>query len=148
NDVAVMNPKRKESAAPFATSMKKICLETMQQGLIIHPVHIRCLDNKKSDAKCRFEMAGDYQIRTKYMTIALQQLDLTLQEDMFATEKNAKCKIYYSPTQEDTAAGTEELQAIWSNKIILLNPPMILMGQVIQNLRTVSNCTTVVIAMD
>ncbi|KAA6368148.1 MAG: hypothetical protein EZS28_036323, partial [Streblomastix strix] len=67
---------------------------------------------------------------------------------MFATKKNAKCKIYYSPTQEDTAAGTGGLQAIWSNKVILLNPPLILMGQAVQKLLTVSNCTAVVIAMD
>jgi hypothetical protein len=31
---------------------------------------------------------------------------------MFATKKNVKCKIYYSPTQEDIAAGTGGLQSI------------------------------------
>ncbi|KAA6361313.1 MAG: hypothetical protein EZS28_043162 [Streblomastix strix] len=40
NQVAVMNLKRKASAAPLATTMKKICQEAMQQRLIIHPVHI------------------------------------------------------------------------------------------------------------
>ncbi|KAA6361312.1 MAG: hypothetical protein EZS28_043161 [Streblomastix strix] len=92
-------------------------------------------------------MAGDYQIRTKFLTTALQQLGLVLQEDMFATKKNAKCKIYYSPTQEDTAAGTGGLQAIWSNKVVFLNPPLILMGQVVQKQHIVSNCTAVVIAI-
>ncbi|KAA6395276.1 MAG: hypothetical protein EZS28_009195, partial [Streblomastix strix] len=76
------------------------------------------------------------------------QLGLTLLEDMFATKNNAKCTIYYSPTQEDAAAGTGGLQAVWENKTILINPPLTLMGKVVQKLRTVSNCTAVVIAMD
>ncbi|KAA6388700.1 MAG: hypothetical protein EZS28_015775, partial [Streblomastix strix] len=43
---------------------------------------------------------------------------------MFATKNNAKCTIYYSPTQEDAAAGTGGLQAVWENMTILINPPL------------------------
>ncbi|KAA6399158.1 MAG: hypothetical protein EZS28_005313 [Streblomastix strix] len=63
NQVVVTNLKRKASTAPLATILKKIY-------------------NKKADALSRLEMAGDYQIRTKCLTTALQQLDLTLQKDM------------------------------------------------------------------
>ncbi|KAA6370635.1 MAG: hypothetical protein EZS28_033837, partial [Streblomastix strix] len=68
--------------------------------------------------------------------------------DKFATQKNTKCTINYSPTQEDAAAGTGGLQAVWSNETIAINPPLILMNKVVQKLRTVSNCTAVVIAMN
>ncbi|KAA6401047.1 MAG: hypothetical protein EZS28_003426 [Streblomastix strix] len=81
------------------------------------------------------------------MTTAFQQLGLTLPEDMFATKKNAKYTIYFSPSQEDVATGTGGLQAVWSNKTIFINPPLTLMGKVVQQLRIVSNCTAVVIAM-
>ncbi|KAA6397454.1 MAG: hypothetical protein EZS28_007018 [Streblomastix strix] len=57
NQVAVMNLKRKASAAPLATTMKKICLNAMQLDLIIIPVHIRGLDNKKADTLSRLEIA-------------------------------------------------------------------------------------------
>ncbi|KAA6339759.1 MAG: hypothetical protein EZS28_052585, partial [Streblomastix strix] len=148
NQVAVMNLQRKASAAPLATTMRLIFQEATQMGLMLHAVHIKGVDNRQADALSRLELAGDYQIRTKYLTTALLQLGLTLQEDMFATKSNAKCTIYYSPTQEEAAAGTGGLQAVWSNKTILINPPLTLMGKVVQKLRTVSNCTAVVIAMD
>ncbi|KAA6397455.1 MAG: hypothetical protein EZS28_007019 [Streblomastix strix] len=40
------------------------------------------------------------------------------------------------------------LQAIWSNKVILLNPPLTLIGKVVLKICIVSNCTAVTIAMD
>ncbi|KAA6403717.1 MAG: hypothetical protein EZS28_000760 [Streblomastix strix] len=67
---------------------------------------------------------------------------------MIATKKNAKCTIYYSPTQEDAATGTGGLHAVQWNQGILIYPSLTLMGIVIQKLRTVSNCTAVVIAID
>ncbi|KAA6402542.1 MAG: putative reverse transcriptase, partial [Streblomastix strix] len=131
NQVAVMNLQRKASAAPLATTMRLIFQEAVQMGFSLHAVHIKGVDN-----------------RTKYLTTALLQLGLTQQEDMFATKCNAKCTIYYSPTQEEAAAGTGGLQAVWSNKTVHINPSLTLMGKVVQKLRTVSNCTAVVIAMD
>ncbi|KAA6400671.1 MAG: hypothetical protein EZS28_003798 [Streblomastix strix] len=148
NQVAVMNLQRKVSAAPLATTMRLIFQDAMQMGLMLHAVHIMGVDNRQADALNRLELVGDYQIRTKYPTTALLQLGLTLQEYMFATKKNAKCTIYYSLTQEEAAAGTVGIQDVWENKVILINPPLTLIGKVVQKLRTVLNCTAVVIAMD
>ncbi|KAA6381201.1 MAG: hypothetical protein EZS28_023271 [Streblomastix strix] len=123
------------------------CIEAMLLGQIIHPVHIVGLYNKKTATMRRFETAGDYQIRSSYLTTSLQQLDLSLQEGIFAT-KNAKCEMYYSPAQKCIAAGTGGLQVIWSNKTILINSPLAPIGKVVQKLRIVSNCTAVVISVD
>ncbi|KAA6382151.1 MAG: hypothetical protein EZS28_022321 [Streblomastix strix] len=134
--------------ASQSSIMKKLCLEAMKLSMTNHPVQIRGLDNKNADAQSRLEKAGNYQIINNYSTAALQQLDHTLQKDMFATRKNAECEIDYYPTQEDTAAGTGILQAIWQNKLIFLYSRQTLIGQGVQKLRVVSCCTAVVIAMD
>ncbi|KAA6392617.1 MAG: hypothetical protein EZS28_011856 [Streblomastix strix] len=100
------------SAAPLATAMRIIFQKVTQMGLMLHAVHIKGVDNRQADALSRLLLAGDYQIRTKYMTSTLQQLGLTLQEDMFATKEKAMCTIQYSPTQKDEAAGKGGLLAV------------------------------------
>ncbi|KAA6395397.1 MAG: hypothetical protein EZS28_009075 [Streblomastix strix] len=148
NQVAVMNLQCKASAALLATTMRLIFQEATQMGLMLHAVHIMGVDNKQTDALSRPQLAGVCQIRTKYLTIALLQLGLTLQEDMFATKINAKCTIYYFPTQEYAAAGTGGLQAVWQNKTILINPTLPLVCKIVHKHRIISNCTVVMIAMD
>ncbi|KAA6358094.1 MAG: hypothetical protein EZS28_046379, partial [Streblomastix strix] len=97
------------------------------------------INNRKADALSRLELAGDYEIRIKYLNIVLQSQDLELEADMFATKYNKKCPIYYAPTSDEVAARVGDLQADWNNKSILINPPLTLMRKIVRKLLTVKN---------
>jgi hypothetical protein len=122
--------------------------EAQKMGIVVNANHIKGIDNRKADALSRLELAGDYEIRIKYLNIVLQSQDLELEADMFATKYNKKCTKYYAPTSDEEAAGVGGLQADWNNKTILINPPLTLMGKIVRKLLTVKNCIAIVIAMD
>ncbi|KAA6391854.1 MAG: hypothetical protein EZS28_012619 [Streblomastix strix] len=111
NQIAVMNIKRKAAASTLAQTVRKILKEVQKMGIVLNANHVKGIDNRKADALSRLELAGDYEIRIKYLNIVLLSQDPKLEADMFATKYNKKCAIYYAPTSDEEAAGVGDLQA-------------------------------------
>ncbi|KAA6386040.1 MAG: hypothetical protein EZS28_018432 [Streblomastix strix] len=117
NQEAVMNIQRKAAASILTQTIRKILEDAQKMGIVVNANHIKGIDNKKAYALRGLELAGDYEIRIKYLNIVLQQQDLKLEADMIATKYNKKCLKYYAPTSDEEAAGEDCSQIVNSQEL-------------------------------
>jgi hypothetical protein len=94
-------------------------------------VYLMGSKNKVADQLSRLERAGDYSLTDKAIEMIQKEFQLTITLDAFATKTNKKCNQYISPTDDPEALGVYGLKQPWKCNVVLANPPLTLIGQVL-----------------
>ncbi|KAA6389766.1 MAG: putative Pol polyprotein [Streblomastix strix] len=144
NQVASYNINRRRANWTLAEIVERIIDLTVKENLRLRVIHLPGVLNHTADSLSRLSRSGDYGIKKEILQQVLKEWNIKIEIDAFANRKNRKTRRFYTVNKDKWAEARDGLSQNWTNKVILVHPPIPLIPKSLAKIKE-ENTTAIVI---
>jgi ribonuclease HI len=124
NTSVMYDVNKRRGATTLLKPLRMILALIDRENLQMTASHVPGLENGIADRLSRLALSGDYQIRQEVFCKGLQELDVRVSVDLFATHKNRQTNKFVSIDNDRQAIGRDAFSMAWGNFFPLIHPPI------------------------
>ncbi|KAA6380480.1 MAG: hypothetical protein EZS28_023994 [Streblomastix strix] len=134
NQVSMYCINKCQAAKPLSATLDSILLLAEMNKWTLKAEYIPGIQNRVPDSLSRIARSGDQQLRRDVLQKNLDQLEIKISLDAFATRLNRQHRMFCSYKRNNWAMAIDGLSIRWINEIPLLFPPLPLMLRTIRKI--------------